>query len=117
MGHYTRKGRYFFSSFMQFFFWFSVCLTVTLENTTQPHTGVQCTPDVLLNQNRLRWILQFQNSFLSDRELHSVLCISPDRLIRIPHSRMSSVADNSFPLEEAILSGASGQASDNNTVT
>lgn len=30
---------------------------------------------------------------------------------------MSSEADNSFPLEEVILSGASGQASDNNTAT
>lgn len=81
------------------------------------YTRAQSIPDVLLNQKRLQWILQFQNSFLSGGELHSVLCISPDRLILIPHSCMSSVADNSFPLEEVILAGASGQASDNGTAT
>lgn len=86
-------------------------------NATQPHTEVQSTPDVLLNENRLEKILQFQNSFLSGRELHSVLCISSDRLIRIPHSCMSAVAYNSFPLDEVILSGVSGQASHNNIAT
>ena len=95
---------------------FSLCITIVLENTTQPHKS-NSIPDVLLNQSRLQWILQFQNSFLWDRELHSVLSISPDRLIRSAHRRMSLAADNSFPLEGVILSGASGQATDNNMAT
>lgn len=77
--------------------------------------GIHPIPDVLLNQNWLQRILQFQNSFPLDRELHSLLCISPDRPICIPHSCTSSAADNGFPLEEVILSGVSGQAPDNNT--
>lgn len=61
-------------------------LSTKLENTARPRTRVHSTPDVSLDHNRLVWILQFQNSFLPGGEPGSVLCMSPDRLIRIAHS-------------------------------
>lgn len=104
-----------------FFLWcFFLVSCMHYHSAGENHSATYHTesiPDVLFNQNRLQWILQFQNSFLLDGEFVRVPCISPDRLIRIPWSCMPLVADNSFPLEGVILSGASGQASDNNMAT
>lgn len=103
--------------------YFSPVHVTTMPDDTipTPTRRAQSVPHVRLNQNWLEWILPGENSFpfffFCNRGLQSVLCISPDRRMRIRHLCISSAGNNAFPLEKWFSLQPWGQAQHNNTET